>query len=101
VNCRSVLADIISDTAATSWDPRPRANQHREPTNAFDVFNSGGPHRSVQFSSHSLRSCSGPAGAFSHSFEVRCCRFEIFIRRPEAHFALREAKERKQFASAG
>jgi hypothetical protein len=28
-------------------------------------------------------------GPFSHFFELTCCRFEISIRRPEAHFAQR------------
>jgi hypothetical protein len=58
------------------WDPRVYGTQRR----------------SVQSPSHSLRSCSGPAGPLLSFFELNCCRFGISIRRPEAHFALREAK---------
>jgi hypothetical protein len=41
--------------------------------------------RSDRFPSHSLRSCSGPAGPLVCLFEVSCRRFEISIRRPVAH----------------
>jgi hypothetical protein len=48
------------------------------------------PERSVPFTLASL--VLGSRCAFTRFFEISCCCFEISIRRPEAHFARREAE---------
>jgi hypothetical protein len=107
----------ISDVARAEEGPNfygtlaqasgPRASRERKGTSGQQWQTEGDPfaryterteERSVPLAS--LRSARVP-WAFRTSFELRRCRFEVSIRRPEAHFARREAEERTQFASAG
>jgi len=53
----------------------------------------GGARSNVQSSLALASLVLGSREAFSRFFEISCCRFDISIRRPEAHFATRADRE--------
>jgi hypothetical protein len=79
------------------WDPTPRAKEYPLSADANRLLAQRNgrwdphvlwdrtPERSVPLALASL--VLGSHRTFSRFFEISCCRFEISIRRPEAHFA--------------
>jgi hypothetical protein len=69
-----------------------------EETRSYGTQAPGPVARNVQSPSHSLRSCSAPAGSFTRFFEISCRRFEMSIRRPEVIW--RDAKPKAEPSAA-